>query len=490
MNILHLTPIDAPAPLQTQGAELICLDSAEHFTFDCGILRYGPPPRSKSIGTLTMRRFASILALVLNIALSWCVSGALSAAESAVDKDSSESGVSVDKSNAPPAKEPSTEKADGDKESPAPKAAPAASDAAKGGSKSSDSKGVVADFLKTDPRASGDAKGSSPEPRLSFNFRFAPWELVLRRFAEEAKLTLDINEVPPGTFNYYDSGTYTPAEALDVINGYLLQKGYVLVRRDKFLVVVNVDQIPPNLIPQVSLSDLPKRGRNELISAVLPLAEMDAKSAAEEIKDLLGPQGKVVPLLKTNRILVTDIGSNVQRIHEFLTEMGAVQDTKGTTFRSFKLVNISATEAERTLRDLFGLAPRSNSMRQAAAPAASAGGRDRQNDQRGGGFPWQGGAFPWQGGGGGGGMPWQGGNFGGRGGRGSGGDRDDGGEQRDGQGQAGGQSNAAQSSNRLLLAIDARTNSLLVTCTVEDMRLVEQAIKTIDVIDSGAERDS
>src|SRR5262249_45580163 len=156
---------------------------------------------------------------------------------------------------------------------------------------------------------------------------------VLKRFAQEAKLTLDMSETPPGTFNYYDDGTYSVTEALDIINGYLLQKGYALVRRDKFLVVVNIDHgIPPNLIPQVAIGELSKRGKNEIMSVVLPLADIDAKAAAEEIKDLLGPQGKVVPLVKTNRLLVTDIGANLVRIHDFLNEMGAVQDSKTTTF--------------------------------------------------------------------------------------------------------------------------------------------------------------
>ena len=42
---------------------------------------------------------------------------------------------------------------------------------------------------------------------------------------------------PPGTFNYRDTRSYTPAEALDVLNGVLLTKGYTLVRRGRMLVL-------------------------------------------------------------------------------------------------------------------------------------------------------------------------------------------------------------------------------------------------------------
>jgi hypothetical protein len=65
---------------------------------------------------------------------------------------------------------------------------------------------------------------------------------------------------PPGTFNYSDTRTYSPAEALDVLNGVLLTKGYTLVRHGRMLVVVNLeDGIPPNLVPDVSLAELDQR---------------------------------------------------------------------------------------------------------------------------------------------------------------------------------------------------------------------------------------
>ena len=215
---------------------------------------------------------------------------------------------------------------------------------------------VVADFGD----AAGAAQGAGPR-RMSFTFESAPWKLVLDLFAKDAGLTLDMmdTEVPPGTFTYHDSKSYTPTEALDIINGYLLKRGYLLIRRDRFLVVVNIDnQIPPNLIPQISVEELPKRGRYELLTVVLPLNDIDAKTANEEIKDMLGPQGKSQPLAATNRLLVTDVGENLQIIYRSLQDMAAIGDDKSQTFRAFKLINISATEAEIRIRELFGMPPR------------------------------------------------------------------------------------------------------------------------------------
>jgi type II secretory pathway component GspD/PulD (secretin) len=219
-----------------------------------------------------------------------------------------------------------------------------------------------------------------PEKPFSFSFRYAPWADVLQLFATKANLTLDLTEIPPGTFNYLDSRRYTPIEALDILNGYLLPKGFVLVRRDQFLVVANISNgIPPNLVPDVLPEDLEKRGKNELMSVLIPLTGLDAEVAANEVKDLVGPQGKVSSLKNTNSIVVTDIGSNLRRIHRLLTGDGATGNRE-LTFKSVPLKHITAAEAERTVRRLFGL-PTSTATTMSSSSSYSRDERSRWEDR-------------------------------------------------------------------------------------------------------------
>ena len=338
----------------------------------------------------------------------------------------------------------------------------------------------------------GDAKADDEEVRISFKFQFAPWDQVLKLFAETAKLSLDMNEVPTGTFNYFDDREYTVPEALDILNGYLLRKGFVLIFRDRFLVVWNLDDAPPpNLIPQVTPEELAKRGKNELMSVVIPLKGTDAKTAAEDIRELIGPQGKVIPLPKINRLFVTDVGSNLRKILELLEGLGNVEDSKNS-FRQFQFKHITALEAERTLRDLFALPARTTSTRMTSAAPAARGAAPAQPQQPqmpqmqfgggwGGGPPgggWGGGGW---GGGGGGGEWWR------RREEGRGGDR--GGDnnpqqQQQQQQQQQAQNAAALAAAKIQLTADMRTNSLLVTAGTEDMALIEKTIESIDVEES------
>ncbi|QDT17562.1 secretin N-terminal domain-containing protein [Alienimonas californiensis] len=203
------------------------------------------------------------------------------------------------------------------------------------------------------PAAVADAieEPTAAENTMSFNFRYAPWEPVLREFAQFAGLTLDPGPVPPGTFNYFDDGEYTPTEALDILNGYLLQRGYVLVRRDRFLICANIDEgIPPNLVPDVALEDLPDRGDNELVRVVIPLKGSDSKTAVQEIEPFLGPQGTAASLTAMNSVVVRDIGGNVRRIAALLGQLG-----QEIVFEQVPLKHLDAYDAAMAVRTQLGM---------------------------------------------------------------------------------------------------------------------------------------
>ena len=267
--------------------------------------------------------------------------------------------------------------------------------------------------------------------KLTFNFRFAAWADVLKTFAELGGLTLDLNVIPPGTFNYFDEKEYTPTEALDVINGYLLQKGYVLVRRDQFLVVLNVDDgIPPNLVPNIPLEELAQHGKNELLNIILPVEGITAEEAAEEAKELIGPQGSVIALKKLTAISVTDIGTNLRRIQRLLS--GVTANPGDLSFRSFNLQYIEASDAERTVRELFGMPRGIESVSDGVVP------RNRGGDPR---------------------------------------------DPKDDRNRA---PVPTTTKAKIQVAIDERTNRLLITAGQAEMKIVEDTLKAIDVAEEPA----
>lgn len=195
----------------------------------------------------------------------------------------------------------------------------------------------------------------SDDGKLTFNFRYQPWQDVLDWFADQAGLSLILESPPPGTFNYRDARRFTVPEALDVINGVLLTKGYTLVRHDRMLVLVNLeDGIPPNLVPDVPLADLDKYGEYELVRVLFPVWNMTPEQAAEEVQPLLGPQGKAITLPQARQIQVTETGGRLRTIRSVID---AVEQPEKVTagMREFELKYVTLEAAMPTIRQMLGI---------------------------------------------------------------------------------------------------------------------------------------
>ncbi len=215
--------------------------------------------------------------------------------------------------------------------------------------------------------------------RYSFNFRRAPWERVLQLFADGAGLTLDMQRVPPGSLTHLDQKEYSATRALDIINGYLIRKGFGVVRKDGFLVVVNLDeQLDQSLVPEVTLYELKRTGNdqsvgnNQLVTVRINVEGLDTARTAQEIEALLGPWGSMIALTQSQVIMVTDIGANLRRILGLLENAARPDES---TFKSYHLKNIDVEEAEPLLLTQFG-------MRQAATNVSAAAESGRYRDRR------------------------------------------------------------------------------------------------------------
>jgi len=200
--------------------------------------------------------------------------------------------------------------------------------------------------------------------KLRFNFRFAPWADVLSWFAEQAGLSLVLDAPPPGTFNYADTKEYTPAEAIDLLNGVLLTKGYTLIRRERMLLVVDiVDGVPEELVPEVDLNDLDARGRFEVVRVTFPLGTRDAALVETEIKPLLGVFGKSIPLSQTKQLVVIETAGKMRVILAVIDSIPEPKEpsppekqkeAEKPTLVTYPLKNIDPAAALGTLNVLFG----------------------------------------------------------------------------------------------------------------------------------------
>lgn len=271
----------------------------------------------------------------------------------------------------------------------------------------------VASFgADADDTETGDGEKRRVVKSMSFNFKYAPWPLVLEMFADAAGLTLDMHDQPPGTFNHFDPNKYTARKALDVLNGYLLREGYLTVEKDGFLIVWAFDNgIPPSLVPEVTADKLTSDYEgvdNQLLTVPFKIENGDVEQLAREADVMLDPYPfvRIAALTASNTLVVTDLSSNLRRLKTLIDA-----STGATVFKQFPIVNMGADEANDLVRSQLGLAP--------STPNVSESGRRRTSNQQ-----------------------------------------------------------AAEGTN---VTADLRTNSLLVSGTPKQIKLVEEILKAIDV---------
>jgi len=195
---------------------------------------------------------------------------------------------------------------------------------------------------------------ATPDPAgFTFNFQGAPWSDVLNRFAEETGLSLQMGTVPTGSFHFVSSEVFNPSEALNVLNGQLIESGYILMQRDGFLTVHELsEEVPPNLIPVIETKDLESFPSNSLASLRIPIENGDASILAKEIELLISAFGGTDVLSESNTLIITDIASNLRKLDDLL--LLSERDVAMRPMTVVKLNHVPADVVSAAINEFFG----------------------------------------------------------------------------------------------------------------------------------------
>lgn len=204
-----------------------------------------------------------------------------------------------------------------------------------------------------------------PEDGLTINFNAAPWSEVLKWLAKEAELSLQADAYPAGTFTYRDPyRRYTIAEAMDIMNGVLLGKGYTLVKKQRILISVDLGSgesadvirgLIRELAELVAPEDLNKRGDYEIVKSVFTLERSTVEEIEKEVKLLIGPQGSVVPLPTAGQVLVCETGGKLRIIRDLIERSEKPNGARSAKIVTLPLKHVSADEVLGIARPLLGL---------------------------------------------------------------------------------------------------------------------------------------
>ena len=221
---------------------------------------------------------------------------------------------------------------------------------------------------KPDAPANPDELKIRPDEngRVRFNFHGQPWLGVLEWLARVSDLSLDWQELPADFLNLRTQRSYSLDEAHDLINRHLLERGFTLVKHGEILSAVNVKKLDPSIVPRVAPDALDERQPHEFVKVSFPLDALTAEAAVEELKPMLSPNGKLFPLKTTNRIEAIDAAINLVEIRDMLSHEQSHRGRKRIV-REFRLDYARANDVANHVRELLGMEKKADNHG-AAAP--------------------------------------------------------------------------------------------------------------------------
>jgi len=204
--------------------------------------------------------------------------------------------------------------------------------------------------------------------RIRFQFQGQPWQAVVEWLAEVSHLSLDWQELPPGFLNLHTQQTYSLEEARDLINRHLLDRGFTLLKHGEVLSVAKISRIDPSLVPRLEPDELDEALPHEFARVSFPLDWITAEVAVEDLKPLVSPNGKLTTIKSSNHLEAMDAVANLRDIRRLVGDPNSPRGPRRQV-KQFVLEHTKAEEVRDQLRRLLGI-DRGTSAANAADPGA------------------------------------------------------------------------------------------------------------------------
>jgi type II secretory pathway component GspD/PulD (secretin) len=200
--------------------------------------------------------------------------------------------------------------------------------------------------------------------RLLFRFNRAPWEDVLQWLAESADLAIHVGDLPTGSFTYSDSRSYTPDEAIDRVNLFLIPRGYSMVRSGRLLAVISLnDEVSLRqldaMAESVNPEDLVERSDHLLVKCLFPLRGVEPEIAIQELSTLQLVREPVI-LQQSAQVAVIDTVGKLRTVQQILSRLAERTVITGPVTR-FEIGTADVEELLSLIRPHVGLAASANS---------------------------------------------------------------------------------------------------------------------------------
>ena len=201
-----------------------------------------------------------------------------------------------------------------------------------------------------------DPPATAPAAHLTLEFRGARLGQVLAYLAKEAGYIL-VKDAPelPNPITLVAAQPVTPEEAIDALNGVLVDQGFAAIARGRTLRIVSLPVAKQQNLP-VTVGDDPARipESDRMVTHIIPVRGAQAKDLAENLQPLLNPGTATLAANEgANLLILTDTQSNVRRMVSIVNAIDTSVSGE-LEVRVFHLAHAAADKAASVISTIYG----------------------------------------------------------------------------------------------------------------------------------------
>ncbi|MEL7473486.1 MAG: secretin N-terminal domain-containing protein, partial [Planctomycetota bacterium] len=196
---------------------------------------------------------------------------------------------------------------------------------------------------------------AAPAPEaIAFNFKDAPFDLVIDFFSRESGLPVIREAEPPAaSMTFISAERYPFDEALSILNLNLRAHGRHLRLEDKFLYLSSLEDAARKAQP-AAIGDVPADlPPDRMVTVTIPLSNAIAATVAEQVKPLIGPYGAITPVEAQNMVILVESADQARRISDVIRAVDASRPVD-SEYRMFTLEHAEPEAAVEALKGLVG----------------------------------------------------------------------------------------------------------------------------------------
>lgn len=202
---------------------------------------------------------------------------------------------------------------------------------------------------------SGNSRAFQAGNSTPFSFSFNGSEIsnVLKFFAQMSNLNVVMDPTVSGQVTIINPKPVTLNEAFTILQAVLGQRGFTALQNGNVLSVVplNVGVTQTTYVNPNTENGVTVDPRNQVMTQVIPLDNVDAESLARELTPLISRGASMIGSPGTNSLILTDTSSNIKRINELVNALD--KTSNNTELMVYPLRYAEASTIADTINNLF-----------------------------------------------------------------------------------------------------------------------------------------